>query len=53
MATRIPMIEALCGHARPEVAEWARANVQTFSGLVEKERRYEAKEDQNRDERFE
>ena len=53
MATRMPMIEALMQHSRPEVVEWAKAHAATFAADVERERAHEARRDRSRDESFE
>ncbi len=53
MATRLPMIEALMQHSRPEVVQWARAHAVTFAADVGRERTDEARRDRSRDERFE
>lgn len=53
MASRIPLIELLAQHTRPEVAAWATANLPKFTNSVERRRAGEAAQDRRRDERFE
>lgn len=53
MASRIPLIQALAAHERPEVAQWSQNALPTFEANVERERRSEAARDKERDERFE
>jgi hypothetical protein len=53
MASRIPLIEALATHERPEVSEWSQKALPAFEAAVEKAREHEAARDKERDERFE
>jgi hypothetical protein len=53
MASRGPMIDALISHPRPEVAAWAKANVEAFKANVTRERGWEAARDRSRHEAFE
>jgi hypothetical protein len=53
LATRMPMIEALLHHSRPEVAAWARENAPKFADSIARVREREAEQDRKRDERFE
>lgn len=53
MASRIPLIEVLARHARPEVVAWGAENLPKFAATVERERAAEAAEGRSRDERFE
>lgn len=53
MATRLPLIEALQQHSRPEVVAWANMHGPIFAAEVKRERTWEESRDRSRDERFE
>jgi hypothetical protein len=53
LATRMPMIEELLHHSRPEVAAWARENAPKFADSIARVCEREAEQDTKRDERFE
>lgn len=53
MASRIPLIQALGKHARPEVSAWAAKAQPEYEARVAQEREKEAVRDKLRDERFE
>jgi len=53
MERRVPLIQELESHAKPEIAAWAKENVSAFRTMIETERRRETEHDRQRDERFE
>jgi hypothetical protein len=53
LATRMPLIEALKHHPKPEVAAWAEEHAPTFSAYIDHQRVQEAAEDRARDQTFE
>lgn len=53
LASRLPMMEALLHHQRPEVVEWVKNNIAAFEIEISRERESEAESDRKRDETFE
>lgn len=53
LASRLPMIEALLHHERPEVVERAKNKIPAFEAAISRERASEAESDRQRDESFE
>jgi hypothetical protein len=53
LATRMPLIEALKHHSKPEVAAWADEHAPAFAAHIDRERVREAAEDRARDQTFE
>ena len=53
LATRMPLLEALIQHHRPEVAAWAIQRAPDFAACIERERAREAREDRARNQTFE
>lgn len=53
LASRLPLIERLTSDPNPGIAEAAKKATVTFSEQIERTREWEAREDRQRDERFE
>ncbi len=53
LTSRMPLLQKLLGHTRPEVVAWARAAIPNFAAKIERERAWEASQSRSRDERFE
>jgi hypothetical protein len=53
LATRMPLIEALKKHDKPEIVAWANTHAPEYATYIEKTRAHEAAESRQRDQTFE